>query len=187
LWNLCNSDDQDPGDSLNWQFNFGDSGRPAFNADGTFNPDFDHSCRTEHTYREGSYTATVSVTDKHLEDQSRNVSATARNSQLLRVLAFVTPPPAPSPTTPVTTPVNPPVIIQNFSFAPGVITVRLGQTVIWVNSDAFQHTVTADTGAFGSPALSQGATFAQTFNTVGSHGYHCAFHPGMTGTVIVIP
>jgi hypothetical protein len=108
-FNLCRSDDPDMtlpsgspnpnGDSLNWQFNFGDSA-PAFNSDGTFNPDFDHFCRVEHTYAEGTFTATLSVTDKHLDDQARDVTAMARQNQLLRIVATSDKPaaPVPSPT-----------------------------------------------------------------------------------------
>jgi len=89
VFNLCRSDDpdfvflpdgtQDPrGDTLNWQFHFGDSGAPAFKSDGSFNPDAEHQCRVDHTYGEGDYVATVSVTDKHLEDQGRDVVGLAR-------------------------------------------------------------------------------------------------------------
>jgi hypothetical protein len=114
-FNLCKSDDPDQvlnpdgtenpsGDTLNWQFNFGDS-KPAFNADGSFNPDFDHFCRVDHTYGPGEYTATVSVTDKHLEDQAGGVAALARVTQTVRIVVsnipgpqvtslFVTPNPA---------------------------------------------------------------------------------------------
>jgi hypothetical protein len=91
-FNLCESSDpdqviledgtQDPsGDTLNWQFHFGDDGTPAFNDDGSFNPDAEHFCRTEHTYTEGGrYVATLTVTDKHLEDQSNGVAASARET-----------------------------------------------------------------------------------------------------------
>jgi hypothetical protein len=84
-FNLCKSDDPDQpgdsgedGDSLNWQFHFGDDGSEPFNPDGSFNANFARVCRTSHTYAEGSYIATVSVTDKHLEDQGRDVSGLAR-------------------------------------------------------------------------------------------------------------
>jgi len=84
-FNLCKSDDPDQtgdpeeeGDSLNWQFHFGDDGTEPFNPDGSFNANFARVCRTSHTYAEGSYIATVSVTDKHLEDQGRDVSGLAR-------------------------------------------------------------------------------------------------------------
>jgi len=90
-FNLCRSDDpdqrklpngdEDPsGDSLNWQFHFGD-GRPISNG-----PDIDHICRVEHTYGAGEYTATVSVTDKHQEDQS-DFTALARATQKLTIVA----------------------------------------------------------------------------------------------------
>jgi hypothetical protein len=93
-FNLCGSSDpeQDPedpseGDTLNWQFHFGDSGTDAFNPDGTFNADFARSCRTEHTYSAGRYVATVSVTDKHLEDQGGEVAGQARMTQRLTIVA----------------------------------------------------------------------------------------------------
>lgn len=95
-FNLCNSDDSDQGDSINWQFNFGDSGKAAFNPDGTFNPDFDHFCRVEHVYGEGTYIATLSVTDKHLEDQSRGAVALARTTRRLTIVAGRLPEPTPS-------------------------------------------------------------------------------------------
>jgi len=78
--------DQDPerpgeGDTLNWQFHFGDSGTAAFNDDGAFNADIGHVCHVEHTYQyAGSYVATVSVTDQHLEDQAHEVAALARDT-----------------------------------------------------------------------------------------------------------
>jgi hypothetical protein len=97
--NLCGSSDADAGDSLNWQFHFGDSGAPPFDASGVFKPDFDHQCRAEHTYREGNFTATLSVTDKHLEDQSRDVGALARTTQQIQIVSFVQPP-EPPPATP---------------------------------------------------------------------------------------
>jgi hypothetical protein len=87
-FNLCPSGDSDPGDSLNWQFNFGDtdSKTPPFLPNGVFNPDFDQFCRVDHTYNSvGSYTATLSVTDKHLDDQSRDASAQARTTTWVTV------------------------------------------------------------------------------------------------------
>jgi hypothetical protein len=85
LFNLCRSSDPDTNDSLNWQFHFGDSPTTPFRPDGTFNPDAEHTCRTEHVYEAGRYTATVSVTDKHLEDQGKGAVALARKTQQLIV------------------------------------------------------------------------------------------------------
>jgi hypothetical protein len=88
-FNLCGSNDPDEGegDSLNWQFHFGDSGTDAFNPDGTFNADASRFCRAEHTYSAGTYVATVSVTDKHLEDQAGDVAGLARVTQRVTIVA----------------------------------------------------------------------------------------------------
>lgn len=86
-FNLCKSTDSDAGDSLNWQVNFGDSGVPAFNSDGSFNADSGKDCNVEHVYQAGTYTATVSVTDRVLVDQGNQVGALARTSTRFTVMA----------------------------------------------------------------------------------------------------
>jgi len=110
-FNLCPSDDPDMihlpdgtldprGDSLNWQFNFGDyQAKPAFDPiTGQFNPDFDHFCRVEHVYEKaGTFVATLSVTDKHVEDQGKGVSGLARSTVRVTVNAFPVAPPEPPP------------------------------------------------------------------------------------------
>lgn len=78
------------------------------------------------------------------------------------------------------------VNIQNFSFNPGTITVRLGTKVTWVNNDGTTHTITSLSGAGpSSGALNQGDTYSYTFNTAGTFNYHCRIHSSMQGSVIV--
>jgi plastocyanin len=77
------------------------------------------------------------------------------------------------------------VTIANFAFQPSWISVPAGTTVTWVNGDGVAHTVTSDVGAFDSGAIAPGASFGLTFSTPGTYTYHCAFHPMMTGTVVV--
>jgi hypothetical protein len=86
-FNACASRDPDAADSLNWQFHFGDSGRPAFDDEGRFQADVARSCRAEHAYAPGRYTATVSVTDKHLEDQGGGYAALARAAARFTIVA----------------------------------------------------------------------------------------------------
>jgi hypothetical protein len=117
--NLCNTTDPThvmgpgdilQGDELNWQFNFGDPPEytirwdgmptpdPAFGPNGLFRPDLDHVCRVTYIYREvATYVATVSVTDKHLEDQSNDVRALGRTTQRVKI-EVLPEPPKPSPT-----------------------------------------------------------------------------------------
>jgi PKD domain-containing protein len=199
-FNLCRSDDPDPEDSLNYQFSFGDSGRPAFNPDGTFAPDFDHFCRTEHLYgTPGTYTATVSVTDKHLEDQSRQVVAFARRTQSLTIVVvppgLVEPAPHPGPSpSPNPSPTPMPrlviTIVTNnagMSYSPNPAVARAGQRIVWVNADGTTHTATEDGGAFDTGFVAPGATSGGISLPAGTFPYHCAIHPSMVATLDVVP
>ena len=79
-----------------------------------------------------------------------------------------------------------PVEIRDFAFSPNVILVPVGTTVRWTNNGALDHTVTSNTGMFvGADTLVPGASFEYRFDVPGTYAYHCAFHPSMTGTVIV--
>ncbi len=77
------------------------------------------------------------------------------------------------------------VYIQNYAFNPASLTVKAGDTVTWTNKDSVSHTVTSDTGLFGSSPLANGQTFSYTFTTAGSYAYTCSIHPAMHGTIIV--
>lgn len=77
------------------------------------------------------------------------------------------------------------VSIQNFAFSPATLTVKTGSTVTWTNLDSAPHTVTSDSGAFGSGQLANGGSFSYTFNTAGTFDYHCSNHPSMKAKIIV--
>ena len=75
-------------------------------------------------------------------------------------------------------------------YDPDLVTVTVGNTVSWVNDDEQVHTVTSGTptsgpdGLFDSGIMAAGASFHQTFDTVGTYDYYCIVHPWMIGTVI---
>ncbi len=75
--------------------------------------------------------------------------------------------------------------IKDFTYAPPVLTIPVGSTVMWTNHDEDPHTVTSATGAFTSAGLSNEETFAQTFTRPGTYQYFCALHPHMRATVVV--
>ena len=77
------------------------------------------------------------------------------------------------------------VKIDNFTFNPQQITVKAGDTVIWVNHDDIPHTVTSKTMAFRSKAMDTDDKFSFTFATPGKFDYFCSLHPHMTGTIVV--
>ena len=75
------------------------------------------------------------------------------------------------------------VRITNFTFMPGTLTIKAGQKVRWVNSDAVAHTV--DLSGVVSNVLSRGDTYTLTFAAAGTYSYTCSIHPFMQGTVVV--
>lgn len=79
------------------------------------------------------------------------------------------------------------VTIQNFSFTPGVITVKVGTTVTWINQDDTNHTATGTGGAqeFNSDNLTKGQSYSHTFSAAGEFNYLCSLHPNMQGKVTV--
>ncbi len=82
------------------------------------------------------------------------------------------------------------VTLTNTVFTPDDITVNLGDTVVWTNTEGF-HNVSADDASFrsGDPA-NPPWVFEFTFNTPGDFGYFCEIHGstsgGMRGNVTVV-
>ncbi|MGI8482897.1 MAG: cupredoxin domain-containing protein [Thermomicrobiales bacterium] len=92
----------------------------------------------------------------------------------------------PVPASPVvTTAANAAVTIQNFAFDPPELRVAVGTTATWTNRDQIPHTATAADGSFTTGALDPGGRGSVRFAQPGQVSYHCAFHPSMTGTIIV--
>jgi plastocyanin len=81
-------------------------------------------------------------------------------------------------------PVTHTVVMQATSYAPASLTVKRGDTVVWVNKDPFPHTVTA-AGAFDSKSIAAGASWKYEARHRGEYNYTCTFHPNMKGTLRV--
>lgn len=77
------------------------------------------------------------------------------------------------------------VEIKSFSFQPDSITVSPGTTVIWINNDPVEHTVTSSDGIFSSGNMATGGRFNFTFSKPGKYQYQCLIHPSMVGYVTV--
>ena len=76
------------------------------------------------------------------------------------------------------------VVIKATSYAPMTVTVKRGDTVVWINKDPFPHTVTA-TGAFDSKSIAGGGSWKYRPLRAGEFAYTCSFHPNMMGTLSV--
>lgn len=76
--------------------------------------------------------------------------------------------------------------IDNFTFAPGTITVAPGTAVQWINRDDIPHTVVSeDKTTFRSKALDTDDKFSYTFQKPGTYTYFCSIHPKMTAKIVV--
>ena len=76
------------------------------------------------------------------------------------------------------------VTIDNFTFAPAALTVKVGTTVTWKNHDDIPHTIVS-AGKFRSKALDTDDSYSFTFTAAGDYTYFCSLHPHMTGTIKV--
>ena len=77
------------------------------------------------------------------------------------------------------------VKIDNFVFGPQTLTIPVGTTVTWTNSDDIPHTSVSTEGVFKSKVLDTDEKFSYTFTKAGTYPYYCTIHPKMTGTVVV--
>ena len=77
------------------------------------------------------------------------------------------------------------VKIDNFTFGPAEVTVKVGTPITWTNHDDIPHTVVSTDKEFKSKVLDTDEKFSTTLSKAGTFTYFCSIHPKMTGTVVV--
>jgi plastocyanin len=73
--------------------------------------------------------------------------------------------------------------MKNIQFSPSSATVKVGQTVKWVNEDEAPHNVTG--GPLKSKTFGKGGTFEFTPKKAETISYVCTVHPNMKATLTV--
>jgi plastocyanin len=78
--------------------------------------------------------------------------------------------------------------IAGFAYCPDTLTVAAGAEIGWTNADLAPHTVTYDgpDGPVDSGSMAQGQSWSARFSQTGAYRYYCRFHPGMSGTIVVV-
>ena len=83
-------------------------------------------------------------------------------------------------------------VSTNNCFAPNPLSVAVGTTVTWTNTDTVMHVICSGKPAdaacgtvFEDDSLKPGKTFQFTFANAGTYAYYCSVHPWMTGQVVV--
>ena len=76
-------------------------------------------------------------------------------------------------------------------FSPYLVTIQVGDTIVWTNDDTAAHTVTSGNPTYGpddvfhSSLYMTGDTFSHSFDSSGLFAYFDIFHPWMQGIVQV--
>ena len=82
------------------------------------------------------------------------------------------------------------VNIAKMKYETPEVTIKVGQTVTWINKEAMPHNVDFAAGLVGDTQLigamlKKDQAYSITFNEAGTYDYHCSPHPFMRGKVIV--
>jgi len=71
------------------------------------------------------------------------------------------------------------VTIEKLVFSPASVEAKIGDTIEWVNKDAFAHTATVKGG--WEVTIPPKSTGKMTLKAAGAVDYFCRFHPNMKG------
>ena len=77
------------------------------------------------------------------------------------------------------------VLMEGNKFVPATLTVKSGDTIVWVNKDVVAHTATSAAAKFDSQLIDAGESWKYTVRKKGDFAYLCTFHPMMTGVLRV--
>ena len=78
------------------------------------------------------------------------------------------------------------ISMDKLEISPTEVSARVGDTIEWVNKDAFAHTATARNGDWDVmlPPKKSGNLVLKKAGTI---EYYCRFHPNMKATLTVTP
>ncbi len=77
------------------------------------------------------------------------------------------------------------VTIEKMAFSPAEVEVKIGDTIEWVNKDAFVHTATVKGGWDVQLPVKKSSSIV--VDKAGTLDYYCRFHPNMKGRITVAP
>jgi plastocyanin len=77
------------------------------------------------------------------------------------------------------------VTIEGMKFTPESLTVKAGDTVVWVNKDIVPHTATGVQKEFDSKEIKAEGTWKLVAKKKGNVAYVCNFHPTMKAMLTV--
>ena len=78
------------------------------------------------------------------------------------------------------------IVMENLVISPAETSVKVGDTIEWINKDVFAHTATARNGDF-DVMMPPNKTVTSVVNKAGTVEYYCRFHPNMKATLVIAP
>jgi plastocyanin len=78
------------------------------------------------------------------------------------------------------------ITMQDLVFAPAEVSAKVGDTIEWINKDAFVHTATARNGDF-DVTMAPKKTVTSVLKKAGSVEYYCRYHPNMKAMLTIAP
>jgi plastocyanin len=70
--------------------------------------------------------------------------------------------------------------------SPAEVSVKVGDTIEWINKDVLAHTATARNGDF-DVMMPPKKTVTSVVRKAGRIEYYCRFHPNMKAVLVVAP
>ena len=79
------------------------------------------------------------------------------------------------------------VDISPNGFNSNITVIKVGDSILWTNSDTSKHTVTSDRyNELHSPILVNGNTYKHTFAVAGNYSYHSEISPRLFKGIIIV-
>ncbi|HTO27160.1 MAG TPA: amicyanin [Devosia sp.] len=78
------------------------------------------------------------------------------------------------------------VVVDKMAFGEMPAELHVGDTITWRNDDMFRHSATADDQSFDVDLPAE-TEVVMPLTVAGQWSFICKFHPGMTGTLVVLP
>ena len=78
------------------------------------------------------------------------------------------------------------IVMENLVISPAETSVKVGDTIEWINKDVLAHTATARNGDFDVTTPPK-KTVTSVLKKAGSVEYYCRFHPNMKAVLTIAP
>ena len=78
------------------------------------------------------------------------------------------------------------IVMENLVISPAETSVKVGDTIEWINKDVFAHTATARNGDF-DVMMPPNKTVTLVVKKAGTVEYYCRFHPNMKAVLKIEP